>query len=91
MTTDVQRLVGRLTVGDTATLAREIVVPATGDHPAFLMGKKGEVVTVVKLHDVGVYPYIVEGPTNPGKPWAACDVDFLPPNAGVEGRGERRE
>ena len=65
-------------IGSEQTLARDIVEPATGDHPQFLMGRKGERVKIIGYDPNPVlYPYLVEGPTNPKKLWRANRVDFL--------------
>lgn len=64
-------------IGESAYLAREIVEPASGDHPAFLMGKKGELVKILAIDPGRHYPFTVEGPTNPGKPWRAESNDLM--------------
>lgn len=64
-------------VGGTAYLAREIVEPASGDHPAFLMGVKGEQVKILAIDEDRHYPFTVEGSTNPGKPWRAESNDLM--------------
>lgn len=65
--------------GDTARLVDVIVEPACGDHPAFLMGRKGERVKIIEARTYpGKLPYLVEGPTNKGKPWWAGDCDLVP-------------
>jgi hypothetical protein len=64
--------------GDKVYLAREIVEPADGDHPTFLMGVQGEQVTIVDyLPERPTLKYLVEGPTNPGKPWYATREDLM--------------
>ena len=63
-------------VGSYAYLAREVTEPACGDHPMFLLGKKGERVKILGKDDHR-YPYTVEGPTNPGKPWRAEAADMM--------------
>ena len=65
-----------LTPGDTAVLKRQVVQGATGDHPSFLLGQKGERVTIVQVDGEGAYPYTVVGPTNPDMTWLACQNDF---------------
>ena len=66
-------------VGDELVLTADIIEPASGDHPEFLLGKKNEIVKVLKCEPIqGVYAYLVEGPTNPGKPWRAGVGDFTP-------------
>lgn len=60
-----------------AYLVKEIVEPACGDHPAFLMGRKGERVKILSKDGNTTYPYSVEGPTNPGKSWKACASDLM--------------
>ena len=67
-----------LEVGEHYYLSREIIEPACEDHPAFLMGARGEKVKLIE-HDPTrtEYPYLVEGPTNPGKPWRACRDDLM--------------
>lgn len=64
-------------IGSSAYLAREIIEPATGDHPAFLMGEKGEQVKVVGYSESSHYPYEVEGSTNPDKLWLALADDLM--------------
>ncbi len=64
-------------VGEFAYLARQIIEPACEDHPDFLMGEKGERVEILEVRDTGIYPYLVEGPTNKGKPWKACAKDLM--------------
>ena len=64
-------------LGTKPYLAREIVEPATGDHPAFLMGQKGEQVEILDYKEGATYPYRVEGPTNAGKPWLAKSSDLM--------------
>lgn len=63
-------------VGDTAYLARKIIEPATGDHPAFLMGVKGEKVTIQEVLEGRTYPYKVTGSTNGDNAWY-CSTDDL--------------
>jgi hypothetical protein len=64
-------------VGDEVVLTDDIIEPANGDHPEFLLGKKNETVKILKRETIqGVYAYLVEGPTNPGKPWRAGVGDF---------------
>lgn len=64
--------------GDRMYLAREIIEYATGDHPEFLLGQKGEQVEVLAYEPANQpYPYLVQGPTNPGKPWRARRTDLM--------------
>lgn len=62
--------------GDYVYLTHEVIEPATGDHPMLLMGRKGERVRIVDKFNQGEYPFLVEGPTNPGKPWFANSKDL---------------
>lgn len=64
-------------VGDYAYLGREIVEPACCDHPAFLMGQKGERVRIVEKVKHKECRYLVEGPTNAGKPWYASGDELM--------------
>lgn len=64
-------------VGDSAYLARDVIEHATEDHPAFLMGKSGERVQILEYRLGYDFPYLVEGPTNPGKPWGARAADLM--------------
>jgi len=58
-------------------LTKEIIEPACGDHPDFLMGRKGEKVIILEVDENHHYPYSVEGPTNPGKPWRCGCSDVM--------------
>lgn len=63
-------------------LARDIVEPACGDHPAFLMGRKGEKVIIRKIYPAdekyAQALYSVESiETNPGKTWWAWEEDMM--------------
>lgn len=64
-------------VGDTAYLSKEIIEPATSDHPVFLMGKKGEKVNIINKGDYGDYEYLVECKTNKGKYWYVSGRDLM--------------
>ena len=64
-------------IGSKPYLAREIIDQATGDHPAFLLGQKGEQVEVIEYDEDRLYPYVVEGPTNAGKKWLAKSSDLM--------------
>jgi len=65
-------------VGDKVFLSTEIIEPADEDHPAYLMGQKGEIVEIVDIEPQReTYKYSVEGPTNPGKPWRANREDLM--------------
>ena len=64
-------------IGDKPALKHECVEAACGDHPAFLMGRKGEVVEIVDIDPDRAYPFVVKGPTNPGKEWRASAEDFV--------------
>lgn len=68
----------RFLPGEYAYLGYEIVEGACEEHPAYLMGNKGEKVLVLEVYNRsnGV-SYSVEGPTNPGKPWYAYDRDLM--------------
>ncbi len=67
-----------LKVGCFMYLSKEIIEPACEDHPEFLMGEKGEKVKVLKINpSTSTYPILVEGPTNPGKPWYANASDLM--------------
>ena len=68
-----------LEIGSYAYLRNEITEPACGDHPQFLMGKKGERVKIVGTNKT--YDYTVEGSTNPGKQWHVNE-DELTTNKG---------
>ena len=66
-----------MNIGDKRTLKRDVVEPACGDHPAFLMGREGEVVKIVDITERKDYSILVEGEkTNIGKPWWASEDDF---------------
>ena len=64
-------------IGDCAYLSKEITEPACGDHPAFLMGAKGEKVKIIDKRTGSRLGYLVEGPTNKGKPWRAGTDDLM--------------
>lgn len=67
-----------INIGSEQMLARDIIGSATEDHPAFLLGKKGEKVKVIGyIAKADSYPYLVKGPTNQGKVWRACSSDFV--------------
>ena len=61
--------------GGYAYLSREIVEPATGDHPAFLMGAFAEKVKIIEK--TYGQEFLVEGPSNPGKPWFCETRDLM--------------
>lgn len=64
--------------GDRMYLAREIIEYACEDHPEFLLGREGEQVEVLAYEPAHKpYPYLVQGPTNPGKPWRASRTDLM--------------
>jgi hypothetical protein len=64
-------------VGDKAVLTSDIIESTCGDHPAFLLGKKGEIVVIKAISNLlGAYPFLVEGPTNSDKPWYAGYSDL---------------
>lgn len=66
-----------LEIGDEVVLVDDIIEPACGDHPAFLMGRKGEFVVIREKRTLpGRLPFLVEGPSNPGNPWWAGPGDF---------------
>ena len=46
-------------VGDSAIIKREIREDATGDHPEFLLGQKGDMVIVEEVSPECVWPYSV--------------------------------
>ena len=51
-------------VGDFVHLKREIIEPATGDHPAFVLGRKNEKVQIISIAAGAVYPYLVSNKLN---------------------------
>ena len=63
--------------GNFVYICREIIEPACGDHPAFLMGQEGERVQIIEVDNKKAFPYTVEGPTNLGKPWGARREDLM--------------
>jgi hypothetical protein len=63
--------------GDFVYLAYEITAPGCGDHPWFLMGRKGELVEILEVRDWPEYKYEVKGPTNPDKSWYARRADLM--------------
>ena len=64
-------------VGKKLYLSREIIEPACGDHPEFLLGRFGEQVEIKSIESDHPYPYSVEGPTNRGKEWRAEAKDLM--------------
>ena len=64
-------------VGDVKTLSHDVIEPACGDHPAFLMGREGEQVEILEITKRKDYNILVEGSTNPKKPWWANKDDFI--------------
>jgi len=60
-------------------LCREIVEPACDDHPAFLMGIKGEAVDILEIKKEAwrEYPILVQGTTNKNKPWYVKRSDIM--------------
>ena len=63
--------------GGYAYLAKEITESASGDHPEFLMGEKGERVKIISQGQSKSFQYAVEGPTNPGKSWLVAERDLM--------------
>jgi len=64
--------------GDSVYLAHDIIDPASGDHPAFLLGRKGEKVVIVRVYkNKTAYPYEIEGETNSGSTWFASSKDLM--------------
>lgn len=64
-------------VGNFAYLSKTIIEPACGEHPSFLMGYHAEKVKILEIDFSQKYPYTVEGPSNPGKPWRAEGKDLM--------------
>lgn len=64
-------------VSDFMYPSKKIIEPAFSDHPAFLMGEKGERVETLEIASASKYKYKVIGPTNPDKPWFADRSDLM--------------